>query len=214
MEKTNTIKVALADDHTIVRKGVSEIINAFDHFEVLFDAPNGQMLIDKMEHSPVLPDICVLDINMPEMNGYATAEYIRQHWPDIKILALSMYDSEYNIIKMLKSGANGYILKETSAMELQKALQEVYDKSFYHSELVSGRVIAMMQQGRKDNTITEREMEFLSHCCSDLSYKEIGSLMNLSGRTVEGYRDSLFQKLNIKTRTGLALFAIRIGACS
>jgi len=207
------INVALADDHTIVRKGIKEIINSFQEFEVLTDVINGKLLIEYLENNNIHPEICVLDINMPEMDGYKTATIIRQRWPKIKILALSMYDNEYNIVKMLKSGANGYVLKDTSTIELHNALISIHENSYYHSEIVSGSVINMIRNGQNDNTLNDKELELLSHICSDLTYKEIGELMHVSGRTVEGYRNSLFQKLNLRTRTGLALFALKIGAC-
>jgi DNA-binding NarL/FixJ family response regulator len=124
-----------------------------------------------------------------------------------------MYDNEYNIVKMLKSGANGYVLKDTSTIELHNALISIHENSYYHSEIISGSVINMIRNGQNDNTVNDKELELLSHICSDLTYKEIGELMHVSGRTVEGYRNSLFQKLNLRTRTGLALFALKIGAC-
>ncbi len=124
-----------------------------------------------------------------------------------------MYDNEYAIVQMLKSGAQGYVLKDTSTQELHKALTTLYEQSYYHSEIVSGSVIKMMKEGRNDNSLNEKELELLSHICSDLTYRQIGELMNVSGRTVEGYRNSLFQKLQLKTRTGLALFALKTGIC-
>jgi len=211
--KNGKIKIALAEDYTIVRKGIKEIIESFSEFEVTLDVSNGKELIKALSVNRQLPDICVLDINMPEMNGYETAKKLKELFPQTKILALSMYDSEYNIVKMLKSGANGYVLKETDTQELYRALMSVYKNGYFHSEIVSGIVIKMMQDGSDNNMLTDKEMELLSHICSDLTYKEIGELMCVSGRTVEGYRNSLFEKLNIRTRTGLALFALRIGAC-
>lgn len=209
--ENKTIKVALADDHNIIRKGIKEIIDGFDEFEVVADFPTGSQLIRFLETATELPEICVLDVNMPELDGYETATRIKDNWDSIKMLALSMYDNEYNIVRMLKSGANGYVLKDTSVTELHNALMSLHKHSYYHSEIVSGSVMHMIRTGKSDSSITEKEMELLSHICSDLTYKEIGELMNASGRTVEGYRNSLFQKLNLKTRTGLALFAIKTG---
>jgi DNA-binding NarL/FixJ family response regulator len=210
------IRIAIADDHTIIRKGVMELINTFGEFEVILDAVNGADLLQKIAAAPQLPDICMLDINMPELDGYETAKAIRSRWPDIRILALSMYDSEYNIIRMLRSGANGYILKETDPKELRRALNEIYERSFYHSEIVTGRLINKLHQNAStaDFEFSEREQQFLSLCCTEMSYKGMAEQMNLSPRTVEGYRDALFEKLNIRTRTGLVIFAIRIGLCN
>jgi len=208
----NLITVAIADDHTILRKGVIELINSFGPFKVVIDAVNGKDLIEQLEAATTLPHVCVMDINMPELNGYETAAILKQRWPAIKILALSMYSNEYSIIKMLRNGAHGYILKETDPSELQEAILSIYHHSYYHSELVSGRMMSKVKA--HENTelgISDRELEFLTLCATDLTYKEIAEVMNLSPRTVEGYRDSLFNKLNVRSRPGLVVFANKMG---
>ncbi len=208
----NLITIAIADDHTILRKGVIELINSFGPFKVVIDAVNGKDLIEQLEAATTLPHVCVMDINMPELNGYETAAILKQRWPAIKILALSMYSNEYSIIKMLRNGAHGYILKETDPSELQEAILSIYQHSYYHSELVSGRMMSKVKA--HENTelgISDRELEFLTLCATDLTYKEIAEAMNLSPRTVEGYRDSLFNKLNVRSRPGLVVFANKMG---
>lgn len=210
---STVIRIALADDHTMFRKGIAELLLGFGGFEILTDASNGRELIEKVEALPVPPDICLLDVNMPELNGYDTLAQMRQRWPGMKFLALSMYDHEFSIIKMLRNGANGYILKDSDPAQLKKALEDIYYKGFYHSELVSGRLISMLKQGTDYNQIqiSEREQQFLIHCCSELTYKEIAQLMKLSVRTVEGYRDGLFEKLGLKSRSGLVIYALKNG---
>lgn len=195
------------------RKGVAEILHGFGGFEIVADASNGRELIEKIAALPQPPDICLLDVNMPELNGYDTILEIKQQWPSMKFLALSMYDHEFSIIKMLRNGANGYILKDADPGQLRKALEDIYAKGFYHSELVSGRLISMLKQGTDYNQIqiSEREQQFLIHCCSELTYKEIAQLMKLSVRTVEGYRDGLFEKLGLKSRSGLVIYALKNG---
>ena len=208
----NQITIAIADDHTILRKGVIELINSFGPFKVVIDAVNGKDLIEQLESATTLPHVCVMDINMPELNGYETAAILKQRWPAVKILALSMYSNEYSIIKMLRNGAHGYILKETDPSELQEAILSIYQHSYYHSELVSGRMMSKVKA--HENTelgISDRELEFLTLCATDLTYQEIAEVMNLSPRTVEGYRDSLFNKLNVRSRPGLVVFANKMG---
>ena len=196
----------------MIRKAFIELINGFSDFEVIMDAGNGEELIRKMQTADQLPDICLLDINMPKMDGYETASTIRQKWEDMRILALSGHDSEHCIIKMLRNGANGYISKGMTPAALEQALFGVYHKFFYHSDLVTGRMIhALHNTKRNELNITEKEMEFLRYCISDLTYKEIAAKMNVSVRTAEGYRDSLFLKLDLKTRAGLVVFAMNIG---
>lgn len=211
-EKTaKTIHIAIADDHVLFRKGLSELIAGFEHMSVLFDVSNGRELLEQLRTVEKLPDLCIVDINMPVLNGYETVGLIRKEWPEMKMLALSMYDTEFNIIKMIRAGADGYVLKDAEPRELQKAIMAIEEEGFYHSELVSGR--ALKTHGDKGIKLhfTEKEEQFLSYCCSELTYKDIAEKMNVSPRTVDGYRDTLFAKLDIKTRTGLAIYAIKSG---
>jgi two-component system, NarL family, invasion response regulator UvrY len=208
--------VALADDHVLIRSGLAGLINSFDEYNVLFEAANGQDFIDQLALHPE-PDVALLDINMPKKDGYETAYWIRHHYPSVKILALSMYDNENYIIRMLKNGARGYILKDAEPTELKMALDSIIHKGYHYSELVTGHLINTINKFDEDpktkNTLllTEREIEFLQYVCSELSYKEIADKMFLSPRTIDGYRDAMFEKLNIKTRVGLALYAVKNG---
>lgn len=207
------IKIALADDHNLFRKGVEELIEDFDNMEVLYSVPNGQELINKLS-SGKLPDICLLDINMPELNGFETARKIKEQWPDIKILAVSVYDSEFNIIGMLRAGAGGYILKDAQPDALKKAIEGIYENGFYHSELVTGKILHRLISQPQEVTTTqlnEKQLEFLKLCCSEMTYREIADTMGISHRTIDGFRDQLFEKLNIKSRTGLVMYALKTG---
>lgn len=210
------INIALADDHAILRRGVAEILTKFDDMAVIIEAGHGKELIAKLHAATILPDVCIVDINMPEMNGYDTAAEIRKHWPDVKILALSMYDTELNVIKMLRNGASGYVLKDSDPEELRIAIQKVVKDGIYHSCLVTGRMIHILHSpdARMDVEINERELTFLGLCCSELTYKEIADKMYLSPRTIDGYRENLFKKLGATTRTGLAMYAIKAGVVS
>jgi len=212
------IQIALADDHAILRKGVAELISKFENMSVIMQAGNGKELIKQMGDSPLkkLPDLCILDINMPEMDGYETAIIIHKRWPKIKILALSMYDTEMNIIKMLRSGAHGYVLKDTEPEELKTAINTIYSNGFYHSELVTDRVLYLLQhpKERMNDLLSDNELTFLKLCCSEMTYKEIAEKMALSPRTIDGYRENLFDKLDITTRTGLVMYAMRSGIVS
>lgn len=207
------IKIALADDHNLFRKGMEELIEDFDNMEVLYSVPNGQELINKLS-SGKLPDVCLLDINMPELNGFETAKKIKEQWPDVKILAVSVYDSEFNIIGMLRAGAGGYILKDAQPDVLRKAIEGIYQNGFYHSELVTGKILHRMISQPQEVTTTqlnEKQVQFLKLCCSEMTYREIADSMGISHRTIDGFRDQLFEKLNIKSRTGLVMYALKTG---
>lgn len=208
------IKLALADDHNLFRKGVEELIEDFDNMEVLHSVSNGRELLNKMESSEWLPDVCLLDINMPELNGFETAKQIRQRWPDVKILAVSVYDSEFNILGMLRAGAGGYILKDSQPHVLRMAIESLQKNGFYHSELVTGKILHQLISRPNEMTsatLSENEVQFLKLCCTEMTYKEIADVMGISHRTIDGYRDQLFQKLDIKSRTGLVMYALKTG---
>lgn len=207
--------LALIDDHVLLRKGLCELINGFEEFNVLFEADNGKDFISKLDPRQ-LPEVVLMDINMPEMDGYETALWLKNNYPDIKILTLSMYDNETSIIRMFRAGARGYILKDTDPLELQRALRSVMTKGYYYSEMITGTLIHSINKlddnNNNDNGLIElsaKEITFLKLVCTELTYKEIAEKMFLSPRTIDGYRDALFEKLNIKTRVGLVLYAIK-----
>ena len=196
-------KIVLVDDHALLRNGLAELVKTLGH-EVLFECGNGKECIDRLDPK-LLPDIVLLDINMPEMDGYETAQWLKQHHPDVKVLALSMYDNETSIIRMLKSGARGYILKDSEPGELKAALRALEEKGFYYSDLVSGKLMHAINKMEDENgnlknlvPLNERETDFLKYACTELTYKQIAEKMFLSPRTIDGYRDALFEKLKAR----------------
>ena len=204
----HVIHLAIADDHELFRSGISALISSFDGFKMDIEVSDGEELIKQLKKAKRLPEICLLDINMPRKNGYDTLKEIKAQWPDMKFLVLTMFNTEYAIMRMLRGGANGYTLKNCNPNELKKALTAIYETGYYHSELVSNRIHTSL---KNEDKITDKEIQFLTLCCNDCSYREIAEIMHVSPRTVEGYRDALFQKLNIKTRTGLVMYAISTG---
>lgn len=211
------IKIALADDHVLLRNGLATLLS--DHgFNVLFGADNGKDFLEKLK-SNSLPDVVLMDINMPRMDGFETCLWLKQNHPTVKVLALSMYDDENAIIRMLKNGARGYVLKDSEPHELKIALEAVHTKGFYHSEIVSGKLIhAINNLDGYENAstknvlgLTQKEIEFLKLAATEMTYKEIAERMLVSPRTVDGYRDGLIEKLNVKGRVGMVLFAIKSG---
>jgi DNA-binding NarL/FixJ family response regulator len=216
MIATDKIKVVLADDHVLLRRGLASLIGSFDEYVVIFEADNGSDLQQKISKDN-LPDLVLLDINMPKMDGFATAQWLKQTYPLIKILSLSMYDNENSVIRMFKAGAKGYILKDCEPQELKTALDSVMQKGYYYSELVTGKLIHNINKMDEDaefrnrSQLNEKELQFLKFACTEMTYKEIADKMFLSPRTIDGYRDALFEKLHLKTRVGLVMYAIKNG---
>lgn len=207
------IKIALVDDHVVLRKSLAVLIDMLKDFKVIIEAGNGQEFIDQIGEKG-LPDIALLDITMPVMDGVETARWIKQNHPQVRVVALSMIKNDLVVIRMLKNGARGYILKDCEPDELREALHQVYDKGYYYNELLTPRMKAndkhISEEGLRA-MMNEKELTFLRWTCTDKTYKEIAEEMGVSVRTVDGYRDALFQKLNITTRVGLAIYAIRNG---
>lgn len=203
-----SISIAIVDDHTLFRSGLASLLDEFDEIEVLFEGINGQDLQNKIKNHPEL-QLILMDINMPVMDGFTATKWVKENYPDVNILALSMLEDEKAIIGMLKAGAGGYMLKESTPIDLLNAIKAINEKGFYVNDLVSGRLLVALKDGDTKPVFSARELTFLQHCSSELTYREIADLMNVSPRTVDNYRESLFAKLNIKSRTGLVVYAIK-----
>ena len=206
------ITIAYADDHKIVRQGIIEFINGFGGMRVDIEASNGRELIDSIEKTPSLPDVCILDISMPVMNGFEAAIEIRKRWPSIKLLALTMFHEDIYIIRMLLCGATGYLVKNCDPEEVKKAIIAVYNNGAYFSDAPTRNLFNAVRNGHvKLPNITAKESELLKHFCTELSYAEIAAKVGTTARSVEGHRDSLFKKFNTNSRVTLAILAIQFG---
>ena len=213
-DSSRKIQVAVVDDHTLLRNALAKLIDSFEHFSVYFQAENGEELKEKLKKK-YIPDIVLLDVNMPGMNGFETAEWLFKNHPQVKVLALSMFSDENTIIRMLKLGAKGYIMKTAEPEELHLALESVMQKNFYLSEYITGKIVGglnrNMKQPDEQVILTDKEEENLKLNCSELSYKEIAEKMFVSSRRVEDHRNTLFEKLKIRSRVGLVMYAIKKG---
>jgi two-component system invasion response regulator UvrY len=210
----NTINVALVDDHRLLRNGLSNFINNTPNFQVLFEADNGIDLQEKID-GDTLPDVVLMDINMPLMDGYDATQWLYRTHPTVKVIALSMYDSEECIIRMLRRGAKGYLLKDTEPAELIKAITETKVNGYYYTPIVAKQISILIndREIEQKNTmvLTERELELLQLMASELTYKEIADKMCLSPKTVENHREKICEKLQVKTRVGLVMYAMKNG---
>ncbi|MCC3216880.1 response regulator transcription factor [Chryseobacterium sp. X308] len=206
--------IVIVDDHILIAKALEGIIGNFSEFEVIYVSENGKDLIQKFEEGNAIPDIILLDISMPIMDGFETAVWLTKNHPDVKIMALSMQGDDNSVIKMIKSGAKGYLLKNTHPRDLETALTRLNSDGFFYPDWASKIIFSNLNKETESEIaikISDREKEFLKYTVTELSYKEIADRMCCSPRTVESYRDQLCEKLDLKTRVGLAVFAIKNG---
>lgn len=206
------INIAIVDDHTLFRQGVSRLLSEFEDIHIVFDAGNGAEMIERIKVN-ALPQVVIMDITMPVMDGYEATFWLKTHYPDIHILALSMFEDEKPIIKMLRNGAGGYMLKESKTTDLVNAIKTIAQQGFFINANVTGKLLRAIQSNNLSRdavmNISANEQRFLELCCLELTYKEIADKMNLSPHTIDNYREALFQRFDIKSRTGLVLFAIK-----
>ncbi len=208
-----TIHIALADDHQLFLKSLTLMLHSFGNYKVVMEALNGKELCEKLPLTQPLPDIILIDVNMPVMDGPAATKQIASLYPNIKLVALSMNNDDNTIINMLRAGCCAYLLKDTHPDELEKALHEIQIKGYYNADAanINFRRLLFAEQQQDGHKITEKELGFLKYACTDMTYKQIAHVMKLSERTIDGYRESLFGKLQVQSRVGLAMEALRRG---
>lgn len=203
-------KVIIVDDHEIVAKGISALVNDLMGFEVILELRNGLELQQALKSKRNIPDIILLDINMPVMNGFETMQWLSAEYPEIPVLALSVNDDEESVIKMLRAGVKGYLLKQTGISELKLAMETILSKGFYASEIVNSALLNSMHGKNAPLALKPREQEFLNLVCSEMTYQQIADAMFLSPKTVDHYRIDLFEKFGVKTRVGLVMAAFKL----
>jgi DNA-binding NarL/FixJ family response regulator len=205
--------IAIVDDHTLIAEALAGIIDKFRNYQVLYEVDNGKALVEQFRNAKNIPDIVLLDINMPVMDGFETAQWLTQHHPHVRILALSMQDQEETLLKMIRCGARGYLLKNVHPSELEKALDNVIEKGYFYPDWVTHKVLQNIAGEKSASKVlpklNDREMEFLKYAVTELTYKEIADKMCCSPRTVETYRDNLFEKFNVKSRVSLVISALK-----
>lgn len=213
-----SLELAIVDDHRLFRKGLVSLIQmACPEYSILFEADNGSDLQQKIKNGKP-PEIVLMDVNMPGMDGFACVSWLREHYPDIKVLVVSMIEREEIVVRMLKLGVSGYLCKDVEPEELRDALKEISRKGFYYTDFITGKLVHALQNGTRENSgiakfedINDQEKKFIQLACSEMTYNQIADKMFLSPKTIDGYRSALFEKLKVKSRVGLALFAIKQG---
>jgi DNA-binding NarL/FixJ family response regulator len=221
------IKVAIVDDHHLVRKGLRLLLDNLNDFEILYEASNGEEFFALYNSNEIKPDIVLIDVNMPVMNGVQTTRLLEEKNDKIRKVALSVNTDLETVRSMIKAGACAYLFKDASPETFHQVLMKVYSDGFFYDKHVIQSLVPEIGEQSKFNTtytseeknedmellrqLSARELTFLNYCCSELTYKEIADEMEITSRTVDGYRESLFYKLRIKSRIGLVIFAIKTG---
>lgn len=210
------LKILIADDHPMFRKGLELSIKTIGIVGKIVQAENGLQVLEMLEKE--LVDVIFMDIKMPLQNGIETTKLVVKKYPQIKVIALSMFDDKDNILEMFKAGVSGYLLKNTNKAEIETAIKEVMQGSKYYSKEVSDvllhKIITAESESmsyNQDNKLTEREIEVLKYVCMQMSTKEIADVMCLSDKTIEGHRIRLIQKTNSKNLAGLVMYAVDHG---
>lgn len=218
------LKIAIVDDHNLFRKGLIKLINLGDtnnRYTILFEAENGVELKEKLSPK-CLPDIVLMDIEMPDMDGFETVSWLKKYYPDISILVVSMFESEEAIVRMVRLGVHGYLSKDIEVEDMHKALEALAAKKIYFSDMVTTALANVVQNGGPSDatnktaenkslweSISENERIFLNYACTELTYAEIADKMKLSPKTIDGYRETLFLRFRVKSRVSLAMFAVK-----
>jgi DNA-binding NarL/FixJ family response regulator len=213
---SNKFQVILADDHILLRDALASLINSFDEFQIAGVAGDGNEVIALVKNG-VKPNVVILDLNMPNKDGYDTAFWLYKNLPASKIIILTMYDSEIALIRLLQVGVRGFLKKDIHPKELRSALLAVANEGYYYTHNTTGKLASLFVKSNNNQTsieralLSENEIQFLKHASTDMTYKEIAQLMNMSPRSIDGYRDVLFEKLDVKSRVGLAIYAVKNG---
>ncbi|HEY5969983.1 MAG TPA: response regulator transcription factor [Chitinophagaceae bacterium] len=209
------MKVLIADDHLLFRLGLASVLKQFDFISKVQEAENGREVIEEISKESY--DVVLMDINMPVMNGTEATRLIKREFPDIKVIALTVFEDQKHVIEMIESGASGYIIKNTNANELKTALLKVSNNELYFSRQISESLITSlvnkhtMRKSQYNEQLSNREKEILYLICKEYTSKEIAESLYLSEKTVDWHRLNLLQKTHSKNIAGLVLFALRCG---
>jgi two-component system response regulator DegU len=206
-----SIKLAVVDDQPLFRKGLISLIKEFDQFDVIIDASHGQKLIEQLENEN--PDVILLDIEMPVMNGIQTTEYLRKKYPGIKILILTMHNEEEIIHNLIEKGAHGFLLKNSDLEIIIEAIHSVITNGYYFNDSVSKTMVKELVSNEKIKPIfqtanlSRREIEVIQLICKEFTNREIAVQLFISARTVDGHREKILNKINAKNTAGIVMYA-------
>lgn len=214
-DPNNPIKVAIADDHALFRAGVKTALSAKKDVELIAEADNGMHLLNLLKH--IEPDVILLDIQMPIMDGIATLPEIRKVNPNVKVIILSMHNDHSMISKLMEIGANSYLTKNSDSETIYQAIKTCYEQEFYFNELTNKALLTGLRtrknepEGLIDTQLSDKEIRILKLMCEEKTTKEIADIVDISPRTVEAIRDKLKTKTGAKSMAGLVMYAVKKG---
>ncbi|MGN6511899.1 MAG: response regulator [Chitinophaga sp.] len=212
------IRVAIADDHKIFRSGVINTLTPYENINVVFEAEDGEHLLQIMQEQQ--PDVILMDLKMPKMDGIQATVKVKEKYPQVKVIILTMYEDDNFIVHLVENGANAYLLKNSEPEEIYEAICTTFDKGFYFNENVNLALLKKVLHKNKQQfkptfknevQLSDRELEVLKLICNEYTTQEIADQIFLSSRTVEGLRQKLLEKLSVKNTVGLVLYAFRNG---
>jgi DNA-binding NarL/FixJ family response regulator len=207
-----TLNICLVDDHKLFRRGLAELIRLLDdRFQVYAEFDHGQQFLEGVGKLDRLPDLLILDIDMPVMNGFETLAALQAQKLSIPTLIITMVTDEEALIKMVRLGVRGYLSKDIDPDTLKTAIESIATTGFHFTEALTGRLVAHLQTSAEEIQLSERELDFIRLCCTELTYTEIADKMHLSPKTIDGYRAKLFERFELKSRVGLVLLAVKKG---
>ena len=210
------IRIAIADDSSIFRDGLKVGLARDENFELVLEAASGEELVAGIDRIPT--DVVLMDLKMPGMDGMEATKVIRRQWDHVKVLAVTMYDDEKFIVHLMENGANGYLLKNADSAEIRRAIYCVFENGYYFNDLVNKALLKKLvvkanltPTFRPDIELSERELQVLHLICEEKTNVEIGAIIFLSSRSVEGIRQRLIEKVGARNTAGLVLFAVKNG---
>ncbi|MEN9686702.1 MAG: hypothetical protein RLZZ28_2488 [Bacteroidota bacterium] len=207
------IRIALVDDHVLLRNSMRLLLEFMGGYQIMMEAGNGRELMEKLNSTDLHPHIVLMDITMKLMNGIEATRRLRQEKPDIKVIALSMLCNEQAVMRMINNGARAYLLKDAEPRELDRAIQEVHRNGYYFNEL-AGQEMISQNRSQEEISFNTPELRFIQWACTELTHQQIAREMQVSPRTIDGYRDSLFEKLKVQSRIGIVMYAFKNGLVS
>jgi two-component system, NarL family, invasion response regulator UvrY len=216
MNPTKLYKIIMADDHILLRDALANLITGFDEFTVIAKAANGMEVINLIKNGEEA-DIILMDLNMPEMDGYETAKLLAKMQPKLKIIILTMYEAEMLLMRLLQVGVKGFLKKDIHPHELNNALLTVATGEYYYDNRTTEKMVSIFRDktdqdlAMEEIFLDETEIEFIKLSCTNMIYKDIARAMNLPVRYIENYRLKLHNKLRIETRVELAIYAVKNG---